>query len=86
LAQRERLHRNGAATRTEKLCGGVMTFQLDKEVADVLAPMAAAMAQTTPPPVGDVQARRELLEPLLAQTGTAQPMPTDVTIRDLHPS
>lgn len=61
-----------------------MTFQLDKEVAEVLAPMTAAMAQMTPPPVGDVQARRELLEPLLAQTGTAQPMPTDVTIRDFH--
>lgn len=35
-----------------------MSFTLDPEVPEALAPIAAAMAGSTPPPVGDVAARR----------------------------
>ncbi len=59
-----------------------MTLTLDPEVADALAPMFAAMADATPPAVGDVQTRRTLLEGLFAHTSAAQPMPDDVTITD----
>jgi hypothetical protein len=44
--------------------------------------MAAAMADVTLPPVGDVQTRRAMLEPVMAQTGAAQPIPPDVERSD----
>ncbi|MEZ0075794.1 alpha/beta hydrolase [Planotetraspora sp. GP83] len=59
-----------------------MSFTLDPQVAEALAPIAAAMAGSTPPPVGDVAARRAALEGLIAHTDAAQPAPGDVTITD----
>ena len=43
-----------------------MTLAFDPEVAASLAPMAEAMAETTPPPVGDVETRRGSLEAITA--------------------
>ena len=37
-----------------------MTFALDTEFAAALAPNAEAMAESRPPPVGDVKTRRDL--------------------------
>ncbi|MGJ6961615.1 alpha/beta hydrolase [Streptosporangium sp. G11] len=61
-----------------------MPFTLDPQVAEALAPIAAAMAEATPPPVGDVAARRAALEGLIGHADTAQPTPDDVTITDHH--
>jgi acetyl esterase/lipase len=61
-----------------------MALTLDPEVAAALAPMAAAMAGTVPPPVGDVQSRRPVLEAIMAQTAVAQPTPADVSTTDFH--
>jgi acetyl esterase/lipase len=44
--------------------------------------MAGAMAEATPPAVGDVEARRALWEPIIGAAGTAQPIPADVTTTD----
>jgi acetyl esterase/lipase len=57
-----------------------MTFTLDPEIAEALAPMAGF----TPPPVGDVAARRAVWEPIIGAAGTAQPLPCDVTTSDHH--
>ncbi|MEO3809186.1 alpha/beta hydrolase [Sphaerisporangium sp. B11E5] len=59
-----------------------MGFALDPQVAEALAPIAEAMAGTTPPPVGDVATRRAALEGLIAHTDQAQPRPADVTSTD----
>jgi acetyl esterase/lipase len=59
-----------------------MTFTLDPEIAEALAPMAGF----TPPPVGDVAARRAVWEPIIGAAGTAQPIPPDVTTSDHHAS
>jgi acetyl esterase/lipase len=48
-----------------------MSFTLDPEVARAMAPMGEAMAGTTPPAVGDVDARRALWEPILDAAGKA---------------
>jgi acetyl esterase/lipase len=61
-----------------------LAFTLDPEVAAALEPMAAAMAGVTPPPVGDVESRRSVLEAIMAETAAAQPMPTDVKATDFH--
>jgi hypothetical protein len=61
-----------------------MTFAFDPEFAAALAPMAEAMAETTPPPVGDVQTRRETFEANIASAGAAQPTPPDVTTTDFR--
>lgn len=61
-----------------------MTLAFDPEVAASLAPMAEAMAETTPPPVGDVETRRGSLEAITAGAGAAQPTPPDVTTTDFH--
>ncbi len=61
-----------------------MALTLDPEVAQALAPMAAAMAGSTPPPVGDVATRRMILEGVIAHAGDAQPRPADVTMTDYH--
>ncbi|GIH94253.1 alpha/beta hydrolase [Planobispora siamensis] len=61
-----------------------MSFTLDPQVAQALAPIAAAMAGATPPPAGDVAARRTALEALIAHTDAAQPTPDDVTITDFE--
>jgi len=44
--------------------------------------MAAAMADTVPPPVGDVNSRRQAIDTVMAQTAAAQPMPADVKSTD----
>jgi hypothetical protein len=61
-----------------------MAFTLDPEAAAALAPMAAAMADTVPPPVGDVGSRRPVLETIMVQTAALQSMPTDVKITDFR--
>ncbi len=61
-----------------------MAFALDPQVKAALASMIAAMADAAPPPVGDVQTRRQTTEATMAQTAAAQPMPTDVTTTDDH--
>jgi acetyl esterase/lipase len=61
-----------------------MAFTLDPEVAAALAPMAAAMAGTAPPPVGDVDSRRPVLEAVMVQTAALQPMPSNVKITDFN--
>jgi acetyl esterase/lipase len=55
-----------------------MALSLDLEIAAALAPMAGAMADVTPPAVGDIAARRALWEPIIGAAGTAQPIPADV--------
>lgn len=40
--------------------------------------MAGAMADATPPAVGDIAARRAMWEPIIGAAGTARPMPADV--------
>jgi acetyl esterase/lipase len=47
-----------------------------------MAPMAAAMADTVPPPPGDVDSRRPVLEKIMTETAALQPMPTDVKTTD----
>jgi acetyl esterase/lipase len=61
-----------------------MSLGLDPEIATALAPMAGAMADATPPAVGDVEARRAMWEPIIGAAGTAQPIPADVTTTDHH--
>ncbi|MDH6546173.1 alpha/beta hydrolase [Streptomyces sp. SAI-041] len=61
-----------------------MTLSLDPEIAQALAPMAGAMADATPPAVGDVAARRALWEPIIGAAGTAQPIPADVKTSEHH--
>jgi acetyl esterase/lipase len=59
-----------------------MALALDPQVAQALAPITAAMAGVTPPPVGDVATRRAALEGLIAHADAAQPTPNDVTLTD----
>ena len=59
-----------------------MSFTLDPQVAEALAPFAAETAGSMPPPVGDVAARRAALEAVFRYADTAQPFPDDVTITD----
>lgn len=59
-----------------------MSFTLDPEVAEALAPFAAETTGSTPPPVGDVAARRATLEGVFRYADTARPLPDDVTITD----
>jgi acetyl esterase/lipase len=47
-----------------------------------MEPMAAAIADAEPIPVGDVAARREVTEKVMAYTASLQPMPDDVTMTD----
>jgi acetyl esterase/lipase len=61
-----------------------VSFTLDPEVEAILAPMAAAMAGVAVPAVGDVDTRRSQLEPMLGAAGEAQPMPSDVAMRDFE--
>lgn len=59
-----------------------MPFALDPEIA---AGLAALFPEEAPlPAVGDVASRREGVEALQRTTHGSLPMPTDVTIRDLH--
>jgi hypothetical protein len=58
-----------------------MSFTLDPEVAEALAPFTPP-AGSTPPPAGDVAARRATLEGIFRYADTAQPYPDDVTITD----
>ena len=60
------------------------TLALDPEVAAILAPFAAEMANAPYLEVGDVEGRRAALEPFLGAANSSQPMPADVVIRDFH--
>ncbi|OLF15215.1 alpha/beta hydrolase [Actinophytocola xanthii] len=55
-----------------------MSLSLDPQIAEALAPMAGAMADATPPAVGDIAARRAMWEPIIGAAGAAQPIPADV--------
>ncbi|VVJ21931.1 Lipase [Amycolatopsis camponoti] len=59
-----------------------MALSLDPEIAAALAPMAGAMADLTPPAVGDVAAQRARWEPIIGAASTAQPIPVDVKTTD----
>jgi acetyl esterase/lipase len=61
-----------------------MTFALDPEFATALAPNAEAMAESTPPPVGDVKTRRATFEAIIASANAAQPTELDVTTTDFR--
>ncbi|OXM68543.1 alpha/beta hydrolase [Amycolatopsis vastitatis] len=61
-----------------------MSLSLDPEIAEALAPMAGAMADATPPAVGDIEARRAMWEPIIGAAGTAQPIPADVKTREYY--
>lgn len=61
-----------------------MALSLDPEIAAALAPMAGAMADATPPAVGDVPARRAMWEPIIGAAGAAQPIPADVETSEHH--
>jgi acetyl esterase/lipase len=59
-----------------------LPFALDPQFASAIAPMADAMADATPPAVGDVEGRRAMWEPIIGAASTAQPIPADVTTTD----
>ncbi|MTD53804.1 alpha/beta hydrolase [Amycolatopsis pithecellobii] len=61
-----------------------MSLSLDPEIAAALAPMAGAMAEATPPAVGDITGRRAMWEPIIGAASTAQPIPSDVTTNEYH--
>jgi acetyl esterase/lipase len=61
-----------------------MALSLDPEIAEALAPMAGAMADATPPAVGEIAARRAMWEPIIGAAGTAQPIPSDVKTSEHH--
>ncbi|MFI6566006.1 hypothetical protein [Streptomyces sp. NPDC050534] len=61
-----------------------MALSRDPETAIAPAPMAGAMADATPPAVGDIAARRALWEPIIGAVGTAQPIPDDVNTGEHH--
>ncbi|WP_405662611.1 alpha/beta hydrolase [Streptomyces sp. NBC_00079] len=61
-----------------------MSLSFDPEFAQVFAPMAEAMAGATPPPVGDVAARRAMWEPIIGAASAAQPVPADVTSTEYY--
>jgi acetyl esterase/lipase len=54
---------------------------LDPEVAEAFAPFVPPPG-STPPPAGDVAARRAVLEPVFRHGDTAQPFPDGVTAAD----
>src|SRR5262249_48682426 len=62
----------------------VMSLTLDPEVAQALAPMAAPIADQTPPPVGDALTRRTVQDHLIAEAGHGLPVPDDVAMTDYH--
>jgi hypothetical protein len=61
-----------------------MTFALDPEFAAALAPNAEAMAESTPPPVGDVKTRRATFEAIIVSANAVQPTLQDVTTTDFR--
>jgi acetyl esterase/lipase len=59
-----------------------MGWELDHEVAQALAPIAAAMAEQAPPAVGDVATRRVAVEGLLGAFFSALPASDDVKVAE----
>jgi acetyl esterase/lipase len=59
-----------------------MSFTFDPEFAAAIAPMGEAMANATPPPIGDIEARRAMWEPIIGGADVAQPIPADVKTAD----
>jgi acetyl esterase/lipase len=57
---------------------------LDPEVLAARTRFFGADVEFTPLPVGDVQSRRRMMEPLHARLDTAQPIPDDVVVKDFE--
>jgi acetyl esterase/lipase len=55
---------------------------MDPQVREPTAWLFAAMAETAPPPVGDVASRRVAIEALQTRSFNSQPMPTGVAVED----
>jgi acetyl esterase/lipase len=55
-----------------------VALSMDPQVLEAMAPLLAMMAETTPPPAGDWQTRRQNVDGLLATLAAGQPTPTDV--------
>jgi acetyl esterase/lipase len=60
----------------------MVSWKIDSEVGEVMAPLLAAMAEVAPPPIGEIKARREAVESLLARQFAAFPPVDDVEARD----
>lgn len=61
-----------------------MTLEMDPEVAVAMAPIAAAAAAQTPPPVGDWQTRRAAVDELIGTFTAGWTPPADVTVTEHH--
>jgi hypothetical protein len=61
-----------------------MSFTYDPEFAAAVAPMSQAMANATPPAVGDIDGRRALWEAIIGNADVAQPIPGDVTATEQY--
>ena len=61
-----------------------MSFTYDPEFAAAIAPMSEAMADATPPAVGDIDGRRALWEAIIGSADVAQPIPGDVTATERY--
>ena len=59
-----------------------MALSMDPQVHEAMAPLMAMMSETTPPPPGDWQTRRQNVDGLLALLAEGQPTPADVTRTD----
>ncbi len=59
-----------------------MTLELDPQIAEALGPLMAGLADVAPPPVGDVDGRRVVMNTMLATVDRLQPTADDVRITD----
>ncbi|EIV91528.1 alpha/beta hydrolase [Frankia sp. QA3] len=59
-----------------------MTLELDPQIAEALGPFVAGLADVAPPPVGDVDSRRVVMNAMLANVDRLQPLADDVRITD----
>ncbi|MCM3920087.1 alpha/beta hydrolase [Frankia sp. AiPs1] len=59
-----------------------MTLELDPQIAEALGPFVAGLADVAPPPVGDVDGRRVVMNAMLATVDRLQPGADDVRISD----
>lgn len=63
-----------------------MAWKIDPEVGEAMAPLLAALADVTPPPVGEIEARRAAVEGLLARQFAEFPVVDDVQTREFSAS
>jgi hypothetical protein len=59
-----------------------MTLDLAPQIAAALAPLMQDADDMAPPPAGDVEARRTMINPILTTFNQLEPAPTDVTSTD----